>query len=151
MPRLQKSKSDSGTTPLWVKEYIQKEFGDVNEMCPFNPVFDEIINQDTDALKIDWISPVYINPPYSNWRPFVKRGFELWKSKKIESIFLLKTDHLCSPLVTENADNCEIRLFNKRLRFGGYKNYSPFTSVLLIINGRRPTHFSLINVKRKSK
>ena len=144
MQRYTKSKSDSGKTPEWIKEYIRTTWGDFLELCPYNPNFDEVENATTNALVIDWENPSFCNPPYSNWKPFVKHGFDLWKTKQIVSIFLLKTDHLVSPLFTEIAQYCEIRIFNKRLKFGGYKRQAPFVSCLVIFDGKNTGSFSMI-------
>ena len=139
--------NDSGRTPEWLNSYILKIWGKTHDVCPYNPDFDEIINTDTNALKINWISPVYCNPPYSNYKPFLKLGFELWQKHKIISVFLLKTDYLCTSTFQKIKNHCEIRFFNRRLKFGGYGgNTAPFTSCLIIFDGKHPKTFSQIDV-----
>ena len=70
-----KGKHDSGRTPEWLKQYVFDNWGQTHDVTPFNRKFNP--KTDPDALKIDWNTPVYCNPPYSHYKPFLKKGYEV--------------------------------------------------------------------------
>ena len=142
-------KNDSGRTPEWLKQYVFNKWGEYHDVTPFNPKFNP--KTDPDALKIDWKSPVYCNPPYSHYKPFLKKGYDLWKKKGTVSIFLVKTDHLCTKLFEQLSEECELRFFTRRLKFQGYKHNAPFPSVLIIFDGKKKNQFSVIPVPKTSQ
>jgi hypothetical protein len=71
--------NDDWKTPKWLMEF----FKDYYDPCPVNPTF--------DGLKIDWKSPSFVNPPYSNVLEWVKKAIE--ESKKgVNVVLLLRVD-----------------------------------------------------------
>ena len=70
------------------KEFEVKFF----DPAPYNPNFDS--EKDVDGLKIPWSFYTYVNPPYSNVGPWVKKAKEEHRQGKT-IILLLKTDSVC--------------------------------------------------------
>jgi len=60
--------SDSWLTPPWVLDLV----GDCFDPCPFNPDFDAV--EDADGLRIPWEKRTFVNPPYSDVKPWVLKA-----------------------------------------------------------------------------
>jgi len=115
--------TDNWRTPKW----LMNIFGSWFDPCPSNPTF--------DGLKIEWESHTYVNPPYSNPLPWVKKAIdENEKGKTV--VMLLRVD--CSTkwykLLMEQHPH--IAFFNERIKFEteeGEANSPPFCSMLVIL------------------
>lgn len=112
---------DSYATPNW----LMGVFEDFFDPCPFNPNFKE------DGLKMDWKRKTYVNPPYSNPLPWIKKAIEEKNNGKL-IVMLLKSD-----TSTEVFRLChefgEVCFFARRIKFNGRTPYFP--SMLVIFNG----------------
>jgi len=135
------SQSDSWSTPIGLKNELDKEFNFDFDPCPLdlNPKL-SITLFDTDkekkevfnGLNVDWGSSNFVNPPYSdisNW--MVKAYNEFKKDKTVVLLVPSRTDtkwfhKYCLPYATE------IRFIKGRLKFGDAKNSAPFPSMLII-------------------
>jgi len=118
---------DNWKTPNDLYNKLNEEFNFTFDPCPLdeNPLY--------DGLKLEWGLVTFVNPPYSNVMPWVKKAYEeSLKGKTI--VMLLKMD--CStrwfneyvyPFVSE------IRLINKRLHFNGLGS-ATFCSMVCIYN-----------------
>jgi hypothetical protein len=71
--------SDLCNTPEWLKLHFKNHF----DPCPQNPSF--------DGLTIDWVSPSFVNPPYSEPKKWILKALEE-QNKGIDVVFLLKCD-----------------------------------------------------------
>ena len=102
--------TDQRPTPKWLMDC----FNDYFDPCPLNS------NPEVNGLNIDWKNKTYVNPPYSNIRPWVKKAIEeASKGKKI--IMLLPADtstHYYADLITANA---HIFFSHGRIKFSNYK------------------------------
>ena len=126
------SKTDSVQTPQLLMDYITKTYGECFDPVPFNENFNPKIH--TDGLKIDWSTTQwnYINPPYSNIGPFVRKACMERDERGCQSIVLVKTDTLSTNYFAECSTNVNIVIIKKHLTFKGYTRRARFGSVLLI-------------------
>lgn len=119
--------SDDWTTPKWLYDELNEEFGFTDDPCPIGA---------TDGLGRAWRGNVFINPPYSNQRAFIEKGLlELAAGNAELLVYLLpaRTDtKLFHQLIYNKA---EIRFIKGRLKFGDAKNSAPFPSMIVIYRG----------------
>jgi phage N-6-adenine-methyltransferase len=93
-----------------------------------------------DALMLDWWllsanGAVWLNPPYSRIKDFIKKAYE-------ESL----NDVIVVCLIPSRTDTrywhdyvmkaAEIRFIKGRLKFGGAKNGAPFPSCIVVFDNR---------------
>lgn len=114
-------RGDSYVTPQW----LMSIFDNFYDPCPFN------YNPEFDGLAIDWKDKTYVNPPYSNPLPWVKKAIEEMNKGKL-IIMLLRADSS-----TKYFQLCqefgEVLYFGRRIKFNGKTPY--FASMLVIFNG----------------
>lgn len=122
--------SDLCNTPKWLMCHFKNHF----DPCPENPSF--------DGLNIDWISPAFVNPPYSEPLKWIKKAIEQ-QHKCCDVVLLLKVDpstQWYKLLIEANAHFC---YFNERLRFvhqknGEFNSSNNFASMLVYLEGTKP-------------
>jgi hypothetical protein len=127
------SKTDSVRTPPFILKSIRREFGRFFDPVPFNPTFNKTKNR--DGLKIPWKKVTFVNPPYSNVKPWVIKAREEWKLGKTV-IMLLKLANLATSY-GKLLKGAEIRIFAEKLSFPGYEGRAKFNSVLVILRKNR--------------
>lgn len=115
--------SDEWSTPSELYRSLDAEFGFRDDACP--------LAGEANSLMREWESPCYVNPPYSNIRPFIEKALmEHASGKVIVMLVPSRTDtawwHDCAMKATE------IRFIRGRLRFGGNKKDAPFPSCILV-------------------
>lgn len=118
------SLSDKWNTPESILSELHREFGFDFDPCPQNPVF--------DGLSIEWGQRSFVNPPFSEWQKWVKKGYEEHKKGKLV-VFLIasRTDTKAfHDYIIPYAK--EIRFIRGRLKFSGSKNPAPFPSMVVI-------------------
>jgi hypothetical protein len=124
------SSGDSVGTPDWLLKNLEREFGELFDPCPmcqYDP------KTHTNGLEIDWKSPCFVNPPFSNVKPWVLRAANSTNVR----ILLVKLDVILTNYFREYAaGKCEVRVLGK-LKFKGYDKVSPFACVLLIWGNNR--------------
>jgi len=125
---------DSVRTPPSILKSIREEFGRFFDPAPYNPKFDE--KKHRNGLKIPWKSVNFINPPYSNVKPWVKKAHEEWKQGKT-CILLIKLSNLATSYGKAYLKGAEIRIFPEKLSFPGYDGRAKFNSVLVIYRKNR--------------
>lgn len=139
MPYMNKSETDSWSTPNTYKNKIQEEFEfDDYDPCPLND------SPNRNGLLEDWDSnKIFVNPPYSKLGTTKKHGLgwiekghnEAQKNKLIVFLVPARTDtKWFHDIVLKN--NYEIRFIKGRLKFGDGKGSAPFPSILIIMDGR---------------
>lgn len=106
------SNVDDWETPVHIKDYIIKTYGEYFDPCPIRSSF--------DGLSIEWGSVNYINPPYS------RKLKEAFINKALEES---KKGSVCILLIPANTDtkifhniivpNGVVKLINKRIKFKG--------------------------------
>jgi hypothetical protein len=117
--------NDNWNTPNWLKEHFKNHF----DPCPSNPSF--------DGLSIKWVSPAFVNPPFSKTLSWVKKAIEE-SNKGIGVVMLLRVDTSTQWYKLLMESDAHIAYFNERLRFND-SNFSPcFSSMLVYLRGAKP-------------
>lgn len=118
------SNTDLWYTPKWLIRHFSNHF----DPCPENPTF--------DGLSIEWKTPSFVNPPYSEPILWVKKAIEQQK-KGIDVVLLMRVDPSTKwykLLVEANGHFC---YFNERLHFCESKNSPNFASMLIYLEGSK--------------
>jgi len=107
-----------------------------------NAICEKFITEEQNALITHWKGPnVWLNPPYSLNRAFLKRCVEMIMSVSCENIMVLipaRTDtQYWHEYVMEHA--YRIWLIKGRLKFVGAKSGAPFPSALIQFNKNNRT------------
>ena len=139
MPYINKSLTDSWTTPIKIKQQLQDEFNfDDFDPCPLNddPSF--------DGLTISWSKRTFVNPPYSKLKSTKKNGIgwiekahkEAQKGKLIVLLIPARTDTTWfHDIILKN--NYEVRFIKGRLKFGDKSGAAPFPSIIVIMRRKQ--------------
>ena len=123
-----KEKMIIGPPPTNLMIALDKEFHFDYNSCPLYGEFFE------DGLVAPWGNRVFINPPYSNPKPWVQRGYHqvaLGNSELV--VMLLKADTstiLFHEYILPRAH--EIRFIKGRLKYGGSNKPAPFPSMIVV-------------------
>ena len=117
------SKSDDWKTPGWLFDELYKEFGFTDDPCPIGG---------KDGLIREWGISVFVNPPYSNPTPWVKKAYEQSLMGKT-IVCLLRGDTSTRWFHNWVLGKAELRFIKGRLKFNGKP--APFPSILAIYNG----------------
>tara|TARA_R110000822_G_C15067551_1_gene468204 strand:+ start:179 stop:592 length:414 start_codon:yes stop_codon:yes gene_type:complete len=135
MPYMNKSNTDSWSTPNKLKNELNDEFNfDDYDPCPLNN------NPQNNGLEEDWASKTFVNPPYSKLKSTKKNGLgwiekahnEAQKGKLVVMLIPARTDTTWfHDIILKNK--YEIRFIKGRLSFGDTKNPAPFPSILVIM------------------
>ena len=135
--------SDNYATPIKFMAQLENEFQFDLDPCP--------LRSEIDGLQIEWNGNIYINPPYSNIEPFIRKGIdEIKANRATKCVYLIpiRSDtKYWHDLVLKYAS--EIRFVKGRLNFNESKSPAPFPCVLVIfdqtLNGEctSKSHFSL--------
>ena len=84
-----------------------------------------------DGLKVEGGKSNFCNPPYSDLKTWLKKGYEeSLKGKTVVFLIPSRTDTIAWHDYVMKAK--EIRFIKGRLKFGGSKNSAPFPSALVI-------------------
>jgi hypothetical protein len=114
--------SDKYVTDKWLKTIFTGWF----DPCPINP------EPFTDGLGSSWGDKTFVNPPYSNPLPWVRKGIkEAAKGKKI--VFLLKHDSSTRWYAELKAAGARFLMVEGRLKHETGKSAN-FPSVLAVLN-----------------
>jgi len=131
---MNKSASDSWSTPDNIKKTLQREFDfDDFDPCPLNddPTF--------NGLEMEWAGKTFVNPPYSRLKTTKKNGLgwiekghqEAQKGKLIVFLIPARTDTTWfHDIILKN--NYEVRFIKGRIKFSN-KGPAPFPSILVIM------------------
>lgn len=124
-----KSNSDDWETPIETYFELEKEFNFNFDPCPYKHDLDK-----WDGLEIEWKERNFINPPYSQVKHWIKKGYEESLKGKL-CVFLVpaRTDTRWFHEYVYNK--AEIRFIKGRLKFSGHKNSAPFPSMIIIFKG----------------
>lgn len=121
-----RGQKDSTATPTWLYKELDDEFHFDCDPCPLNatPLF--------DGLSIEWGRCNYVNPPYSNKTPWIRKAL-IEMSKGKTSVMLLPVDTSTNwfhNLIKPNAK--EIRFLRKRLVFPPNTTHAAYASMIVI-------------------
>ena len=113
-------------------EWILNMFNDYFDPCPLND------NPNEDGLKIKWKNKTFVNPPYSNPLPWVKKAIEESKKGRL-IVMLLKMDTSTRWFKELKEADAEFLWINGRLHYNGlHHTYNrnvpfPFPSMFAIL------------------
>ena len=123
--------TDHWGTPDSMYRKLDDEF-----LFDFDPCPDR---SDFDGLVIEWGDRNFINPPFSEWPKWVKKGIEEAEKGKL-CVFLLaaRTSTICfHEDIIPHAK--EIRFIKGRLKYkrnnGGVSKSAPFGSMIVVFDG----------------
>jgi site-specific DNA-methyltransferase (adenine-specific) len=119
-----KMSNQDARTPEDLFNQLNEEFKFDFDPCPNNPSF--------DGLKIEWGKSNYVNPPYRNKEPWIKKAIEESKKGK-RVVMLLPVDTSTKwfhELILPNAK--EIRFIKGRLKFSQYGSPAKYASMIVI-------------------
>lgn len=143
-----KALSDKWSTPPYIIEQVQIEFGSIGldpAASPDNAVSKRYFTEEKDGLKCQWLANlVYVNPPYGRiLNAWVSKALEEYDSGRSKRIVMLLPSRTCTRwfhALYERPD-VEIRFIKGRLKYGDGSSPAPFPSILVII-GKNPDNLS---------
>lgn len=115
------NKTDQFPTDKW----LMNVFIDWFDPCPLNK------NPEVDGLSLSWKDKTYVNPPYSNPLPWVKKAIQEHRQGK-RIVLLLKHDHTTKWFKELAAAGAHFIAPLERLKHGS-DNSAPFPSVLALL------------------
>ena len=125
-------------------EWIMSMFEDWFDPCPLNPDFDP--KKDDDGLRMDWAEKTYVNPPYSNPLPWVKKAVQEAATGSRVAL-LLKHDTSTAWYRILHEANAHVLLVGERLRYNTGRT-AAFPSALFILDPADPPHqYNITEVK----
>lgn len=119
-------KNDDVATPSDLYQLLNEEFDFDFDPCP--------LKSTVDGLSISWGKRNFVNPPYSDIRPWIQKGFQEYLQGKL-SVFLIpvRTSSVYWHSWVFPFAN-EIRFFKGGISFQGYDSRSPISPCLVIFN-----------------
>ena len=121
--------TDSYRSDKWILDM----FSDYFDPCPLSD------NPKEDGLNIEWKDKTFVNPPYSNPLPWIKKAIEENKKGKM-IVLLLKMDTSTRWFKELKEANAEFLWINGRLHYNGlHHTYDgnvpfPFLSMFAILD-----------------
>lgn len=101
---------DNWGTPDALYFQLDDEFKFNCDPCPLNP------NPSMDGLSKEWGTSTFVNPPYSNPRPWIEKAIEESKRGKTV-VMLLRGDTSTRWFHDLVLDKAEIRFIKGRIKF----------------------------------
>ena len=126
-------KRDNVATPSYILKALEEEFGPIFDPCPLNPDWNK--ETDVDGLAIPWGKFTFVNPPYSNVHPWLKKAQEEHALGNTV-VLLLKINTLYRQYFEQYA-GVELRFFNHRIQFPPYPTCAMFGSMLVVFGKNR--------------
>ena len=112
--------NDNWASPDWILKIFEGWF----DPCP--------LNAKKDGLIINWKDKTYVNPPYSNPKPFVIKAIE--ENKKGKTIaMLLPVDTTTEWFKLLYIAKAHILFPNERLKFNGSKTPARWGCLIAIL------------------
>lgn len=116
------SASDNWSTPTDVYDALDREFHFDDDPCPLGG---------KGGLERSWGKSVFVNPPYSQIKDWIKRCYEHAQGGAIVvALIPSRTDTRYWHEYVMKAK--EIRFIKGRLKFGNAKNSAPFPSCIVV-------------------
>jgi len=116
---------DNWETPEYLLEYIQEKYFDGKKFydpCP--------LDYKKDTLKDDWLSPCYVNPPYSRKLKelFIVKSYHEWYVKKCHIVMLLPVSTSTKIFHEYIYPNCNIEFLRGRVKFKGWNSIGEYVT-----------------------
>ena len=113
---------DNWTSPEWILDMFSNWY----DPCP--------IDYKIDGLKSEWQNGSYVNPPYSNPRPWVEKAIkENKKGKTIAMLLPVDTSTQWFRMLIEAK--AHILFPNERLKFNGEDKLARWACMIVILTG----------------
>ena len=134
------NKNDSWRTDDWIQSMFPispsiiecaVDNGYWFDPCPYNPNFNPKL--DRDGLKIEWLPRTFVNPPYSNPLPWVKKAIEESEKRSSTIVMLLKHDSSTKWYAELHKAGAKFMMIQGRLKFGTNKGCA-FPSILAVLD-----------------
>jgi site-specific DNA-methyltransferase (adenine-specific) len=126
---LSRMSDDNWATPKELYAVLDAEFHFDDDPCPLDP------NVTVDGLAREWGQVCFMNPPYSDPTPWVRRAYEESLKGKIV-VGLLRGDTSTRWFHDWVLGKAELRFIKGRLRFNESKP-APFASIIAVWDGSR--------------
>lgn len=139
------SKSDEWSTPQWLYDALDKEFGFTLDPCSngSNAKCARFFTAEDAPLTRNWgTEAVFINPPYSKCGEWVGKAYNA--AMEGATTVCLVPSRTDTRWWHQYAMKGEIRFLRGRLRFGDAKENAPFPSAVLVF---RPKMFRLVSLE----
>ena len=107
-------------------EWIMGIFDDWFDPCPLGAV------EEYDGLAIEWPHKTFVNPPYSNVTPWIKKGINEARFGKTIA-FLLKHDSSTQWYRLLHETGAKFLMVQGRLKHGGTR-HAAFPSIVAILH-----------------
>ena len=117
------SATDHWSTPQDVYNSLHKEFGFTNDPCPLHGF---------GGLNMEWGECNFVNPPYSDIKSWIKKGYE--EAQKGKTVVFLIPSRTDTRWWHDYCMKGQIRFIKGRLKFGNAKNSAPFPSCVVIFD-----------------
>lgn len=129
------SKSDEWSTPQDFYDKLNNEFHFTLDPCATNENHksEKYYTLSDDGLNQDWRGEtVFVNPPYSKIKDWVKKCYEEGLKANTMVVMLIPARTDTKYFHEYIYHQAEIRFIKGRLKFGGCKNAAPFPSMIVI-------------------
>lgn len=131
------SDSDEWSTPddFYIK--LNQKFNFTLDPCASdeNHKCDNYFTIKDDGLKQEWHGSVFVNPPYSDIKNWVKKAYEESKQNYCDRVVLLIPSRTDTSYFHDYISQAyEIYFLRGRLRFGDSKNSAPFPSCVVVFD-----------------
>lgn len=130
---------DQWRTPPDLFRSLSEEFGgfDLDVACEKDSALcTRYITSDDNAFLHDWTGRVWMNPPYSDIGPWMRKAHESVTTGKADLVVALVPARTGADWFHEFALKHEVRFLRGRLRFSGSVNSAPFDCCLVIMRRR---------------
>jgi len=116
-------------------EWILSIFNDWFDPCPLNDKYKQmtITGDVVDGLLIEWPNRTFVNPPYSNPKPWVEKAISVNSKEGSTVALLLKHDSSTEWFRLLHEAGANFLLVNGRLKHQT-KTGAAFPSVIVILN-----------------
>ncbi len=120
-------------TPPAVYADLDAEFGFNYDPCPLTNLDEALV---ADGLLSEWGTITFCNPPYSEIKDWIRKGYQEWlKDKTVVFLIPSRTDTAWWHDYVMEAT--EIRFIRGRLKFGDATTSAPFPSCVVVFESRR--------------
>jgi site-specific DNA-methyltransferase (adenine-specific) len=130
------SKTDEWETPRWLFDRLNEEFRFNLDPCASTKIAKcpTYYTKELDGLNRNWFGSVFVNPPHSRLKEWVRKAQEeLKRCDRVVMLLPARTDtKWFHEIVLKSAS--EIRFIKGRLRFGNSKNTAPFPSMVVVFD-----------------
>lgn len=134
------NKSDEWTTPQVLFDELNIEFNFTLDPCSTDDnhkTLNYYTIKDNGLLK-DWSgNRVFVNPPYSNIKEWVKKSFYEGHKDNTLVVLLIPSRTDTKYFHDYILNRAEIRFIKGRLKFGNSNTSAPFPSMLVIFRGAK--------------